>query len=138
MPDTWTPTFDLSDLKKVAEKNDKADAEIAIIKEQIAKCEMGNFMKRRLPYITSAIALCEYEKMRRTKHFVVKNTCVGCGLCEKKCPDHVIVMKDRKPVWTKEQCTMCLGCLHRCPKFAIQYDNRTQKHGQYRHPDTKI
>ena len=28
---------------------------------------------------------------------------------------------------------MCLSCLHHCPKFAIQYGSRTQKHGQYSH-----
>lgn len=23
-----------------------------------------------------------------------------------------------KPVWVEDECTMCLGCLHNCPKFA--------------------
>ena len=32
---------------------------------------------------------------------------------------------------------MCLGYLHRCPKFAIQYDDKTKDHGQYLHPDEK-
>lgn len=138
MPDNWTPTFDLSDPDKVAETNAKADIEINVIKEQIAKHTTGNYMKRRLPYFTSVVALREYEKMRRTGHFVVEDTCIGCGLCAKKCPDHAIAMKDGKPTWIKEQCIMCLGCLHRCPKFAIQYGDRTRNHGQYRHPDTMI
>ena len=30
----------------------------------------------------------------------------------------VIEMRDGKPVWVKGKCVMCLGCLHRCPKFA--------------------
>ena len=25
----------------------------------------------------------------------------------------------------------CLGCLHKCPTFAIQYGRNTKKHGQY-------
>ena len=25
------------------------------------------------------------------------------------------------------------GSLHRCPKFAINYNNKTQSHGQYQH-----
>ena len=33
---------------------------------------------------------------------------------------------------------MCLGCLHRCPKFAIQYGSRTKKHGQYTNPKVKV
>lgn len=138
MPDNWTPTFDLSDPKKVAETNAKADVEINAIKEEIMKRKTGNYMKRRLPYFTSIVALKEYENMRRTDHFVVEDTCIGCGLCEKKCPDHAIVMSNGKPAWVKKQCIMCLGCLHRCPKFAIQYGERTRNHGQYRHPGTHI
>ena len=42
-------------------------------------------------------------------------------------------MRDGKPVWVKEDCTMCLGCLHRCPKHSIYYGNgkATNSHGQY-------
>ena len=32
--------------------------------------------------------------------------------------DEVIEMRDGKPVWVKDKCVTCLGCLHRCPKFA--------------------
>lgn len=138
MPDNWTPTYDLSDWEQVAETNRKADEEIASMLVQIKERKCGNFMKDTKPYLASFIALPEYEKMRKTSHFRVDDTCVGCGLCEKKCPDHAIRMKDKRPEWIKEQCIMCLGCLHRCPKFAIQYDDRTRKHGQYRHPNTRV
>ena len=30
---------------------------------------------------------------------------------------------DGYPVWKLEECEMCLGCLYRCPKFAISYGN---------------
>lgn len=35
---------------------------------------------------------------------------------------------------------MCLGCLQRCPKAAIQYGNgvATGKHGQYRNPHVTV
>ena len=47
-------------------------------------------------------------------------------------------MKDGKPVWVADKCVMCLGCLHRCPKFAINYGKNTQKHGQYTNPNVKV
>ena len=47
-------------------------------------------------------------------------------------------MRERKPVWVKEKCALCLGCLHRCPKFAIQYGKRTQRHGQYTNPNVTL
>ena len=46
-------------------------------------------------------------------------------------------MQASKPVWVKDKCVMCLGCLHRCPKFAIQYGRNTKKHGQYANPNVK-
>ena len=47
-------------------------------------------------------------------------------------------MRDKKPVWVKDKCVMCLGCLHRCPKFAIQYEDKTKTHGQYTNPNVKV
>ncbi len=61
------------------------------------------------------------------KFGIVSPTC-SWGL-----PVSAIEMNDRKPKWIKEQCVMCLSCLHHCPKFAIQYGKRTKKHGQYTH-----
>lgn len=52
--------------------------------------------------------------------------------------DEVIEMLDGKPVWVKGKCVMCLGCLHRCPKFAIQYGENTRRHGQYTNPNVKL
>lgn len=36
-------------------------------------------------------------------------------------------MQDKHPVWIKEKCPMCLGCPHRCSKFAIQYGKKHQE-----------
>lgn len=81
-----------------------------------------------------------YHTERKTKHLSVnKDVCIGCGLCAKKCPVQAIDMKDGYPVWIENECEMCLGCLHRCPMFAIQYGNgKTNKHGQYRNPNITI
>ena len=33
---------------------------------------------------------------------------------------------------------LCLGCLHRCPRFAIQDGRHTKEHGQYTNPNVTI
>lgn len=135
MPDTWTPIFDLSDKEKVREINRKADIQIQALKEQIENRASGKQMHPTIPYFAGVIGKAIYDnKARCTRNLSVENTCIGCGLCAKQCPVHAIEIQDKRPVWRMDKCTMCLGCLHHCPKFAIQYGKNTRQNGQYRHP----
>ena len=139
MPDNWTPIFDLSDSEKVAKQNDEAEQQIDHILQEIKTRKMGNHTQRRVPYFMRYFTDPILNKERMTKNFYLEDTCIGCGLCAKKCPVQAIEMKDKKPMWVKEQCALCLGCLHRCPKFAIQYGNgKTKQHGQYKNPHTSV
>lgn len=145
MPDTWTPIFDLSNPQKVQKQVDDAEPQIDRIIEMIKGGVEGNRSHHRMPYCLHVVTdrMLHYE--RQTKFFGVdEKRCIGCGMCAKKCPVQAIEMQDiapknevnktgKLPVWTAERCAICLGCLHRCPKFAINYNNKTQNHGQYLH-----
>ncbi len=138
MPDTWTPIYDLSDKSKVQRINEAAEKQIDRIIHAIRNHARGDFMKNKPPLLLAkAFYGLEYDAMRRTSHFSVENTCIGCGLCARNCPVSAIEIREKKPVWVEDQCAMCLGCLHHCPKFAIQYGRRTKRHGQYTHPFSK-
>lgn len=138
MPDTWTPMFDLSNRKAVNRINRKAEDEIATICQHTADGQSGDYMLRQLPRFVLLFYWLYYNSMRKTRHFSVEDTCIGCSQCARKCPVQAIEMKAGKPVWVKKQCVMCLGCLHRCPRFAIQYGSHTKQHGQYTNPHVRV
>lgn len=140
MVDTWTPIFDLSTPEKVARYTKNTEAEIDAVIRSVRERRTNRRMTPRTPaFITEWIAAPLYNnRVRRTAHFRVEDTCIGCGLCAGKCPVQAIELREKRPVWVKEKCVMCLGCLHRCPKFAIQYGARTKNHGQYTNPHVKL
>ena len=139
MPDTWTPVFDLSDKERVSRVNREADVQIERLKEDVRRKTKGKHMHLTTPYFTGVIGKTIYDEYtRNTNHFTVESSCIGCGLCARKCPVHAIEIVNKHPVWIKEKCTMCLGCLHRCPAFAIKYGKNTEKHGQYTNPNVTV
>ena len=141
MPDTWTPMFDLSTPEKVAEFTTTTEDEISDLIEKVRSRYHNDRMSPSMPSaVVSLIAQPLYNaNVRKTSNLHVEESCIGCGLCAKKCPVQAIEMQNKKPVWVKDKCVMCLGCLHRCPKFAIQYGNgKTKEHGQYTNPHVKV
>jgi len=137
MVDTWTPVFDLSDSEKNRKDTQAADSMIAEAIQKIKGEITGDFNKKKGPPI-GGVFYKLYGTARRTKKFKVEDSCIGCGLCAKNCPVDAIELQDKKPVWVKERCALCLACLHRCPKFSIQYGKNTKKHGQFVNPYVKL
>ena len=141
MPDTWTPVFDLTNEKRVNKWLNDGNAQLDLVLDNIKEKRMGNFINRKVPkWIAWIPSQYMYVTERKTKKlFVNRDLCLGCELCLKKCPVQAIQMENGYPVWKVKECEMCLGCLHRCPKFAIGYGNgKSLKHGQYKNPYTKI
>ena len=141
MPDTWTPVFDLTNKKKVNKWLTMGKKQLDVVIDNIKLKNKGDFIDKKLPqWLTIIPSTYMYMRERKTKNLSVNHDiCVGCGMCAKRCPVGAIQMEKGYPVWKLKECEMCLGCLHRCPKFAIKYGNgRTAKHGQYKNPYTKI
>jgi len=133
MPDTWTPIFDLSTPEKVAKVTVTTEAQVNELLQKVGERHRNRGMRPRVPtFVADLIAQPIYNHIeRKTRHFSVEDSCIGCGKCARNCPVSAIAMENKKPVWVKEKCTLCLGCLHRCPVFAIQYGKHTKAHGQY-------
>jgi ferredoxin len=72
--------------------------------------------------------------------FYGDETCNGCGICERVCPNGKIAIADKKPVWKKDvKCYACFACINFCPRQAIQIESRfpiqsyTPVNGRYHH-----
>ena len=120
MADTWTPVFDLSTSEKTARFTGTTEAGIDRAIRGVSERRTSRHMFPRTPaLITELISQPIYNNSARlTAKLRVEGGCIDCGLYAKKCPVQAIEMRDGKPVWVKDKCVMCLGCLHRCPKFA--------------------
>lgn len=69
------------------------------------------------------------------KGFNVSDACIHCRTCQKVCPVGNIEMdEDVRPRY-QHHCEMCLACIQNCPVKAINYKDKTQSRGRYRHPD---
>ncbi|MBQ2961001.1 MAG: EFR1 family ferrodoxin [Oscillospiraceae bacterium] len=64
------------------------------------------------------------------KDFYSTDKCIGCGMCERRCPLNNIKLKDKRPVWGNS-CTHCMACIGNCPVEAIEYGDITQKKEKY-------
>lgn len=132
--DSYLPMFDLPEEKEFTAILQKTEEQLAQIcasvgqrrklRKWIRKGSIGS------AFITG-IMQRSYRSRRKTSIFTVGTDCTGCGLCERVCPCGTIRIANHKPVWLKETCTLCLGCVHRCPTGAIEYGDKTKGKTRY-------
>lgn len=136
MPDTCTYYFDVTDQEKIRQTLKEFENQIRTVISHVQNRDKGRFVQDSLPMWIAKPFHGMYEKGRRTSHLHVGSSCNGCGMCVKFCPAQAMEMESGgRPDWTHDQCIMCLRCLHECPQFAIQYDDKTSRHGQYVYPE---
>lgn len=53
------------------------------------------------------------------------DTCIFCGICQKKCPTNAITVDRKGRVWSIERmkCIQCNACAVNCPKDALLMEN---------------
>ncbi len=137
MPDNYVVGFDVDDREEEQRKLEAADVVLKKIIRMVEKEKRDFFRvkKGKLSILKSGPVHTLFHAFGRdTKRFYVTGECIGCGLCEEICTLGCIHLETDKPVWEKGNCNMCLACLNRCPKRAIQYGKRTESRGRYVNP----
>lgn len=129
--DNWSPMFNLKNPEKNKRAEENGMRETREIVDQVVNRENGHDLPDQMTDMQARFAKATYDRIRKTKLFKVnKDLCRSCGLCELQCPMEAIKLVDGIPNWVKDKCTLCLGCFHRCPEGAIDYDN-SLRNGQY-------
>lgn len=54
-----------------------------------------------------------------TKPAILKNECVGCGVCIESCPSNAIIIRNDKAFIDQGKCKGCTSCLYSCPQGAL-------------------
>lgn len=120
--------------QSVMEKLRTAPERLQVFIEQIRKKETGIFndYEGETPEKSTKELAKLIEPYSVTSPFhVEEDKCIGCGLCEKICTANVIRLQEKKPVWTRDHCNICLACINRCPEEAIQYADKSQHTFRY-------
>ena len=133
MPENAVFYEDVPSKEEAKRINDEADVAADRIIDSIRSKEKGDHR---------TLAGCEdfdkarefYNDFRFTEQFTIDDTCIECRICEHVCPEQIIKVYHRKPVWDEVQCSMCMSCINMCPKKAIQMGDVTRDRGRYFHP----
>lgn len=124
MPDNSIFAFEPPTPEEEKATLEAADARVADIIDSLRKGESGDFCEHKGDKDWRQIYPM-YEEQRLTENFRLNDACIECRLCEEICPEQVIKVYHRKPVWDEERCSLCMGCVELCPKDAIEFGDST-------------
>lgn len=135
MPNNYVIMGDV-DSKEIEQiKLEAAEVTLKQILETIESRTKGEFKVKKgaLPWLLTGLVNPLFTKNAiNTTKFHAKDTCTGCGICEKVCNSNNIKV-NVTPQWGNN-CTQCLACIHYCPTKAVQYGKGTESKGRYTNP----
>lgn len=137
MPNTYVslPGFDVDSPSLTEEKLKAAPARITKVAKAI-KCRsrIDLLTRGRFAWFKTKVIYPLFMRfLTSPAPFNASDDCNGCGTCARNCPLANITMHDSRPQWS-DNCTLCMGCYHRCPRHCISYGRATRGKGHYAAP----
>ncbi len=134
MPDNSIFAFEPPTPEQEAEVLESADAEVEAIIGSLRNGDSGD-LRNHVGDKDWRELYPLYDQQRVTEPFAVTDRCIECRVCEEVCPQQIIRVYHRKPVWDEERCSLCMSCLELCPKQAIEYGESTVGRRRFFHRD---
>lgn len=72
-----------------------------------------------IPYTAKEVVACSSADKGPVTMKACQVGCIGCGICEKNCPQGAVKVENFHAIINHEKCTGCGVCEEKCPKKAI-------------------
>ncbi len=117
-PEKWKFIWNYE--KNIHSKIENITAEIIKMSENTLKKSKIPLYKWYTPLNRAMLFFLEkqYESLKESIH-LLPDRCVNCNLCVKSCHRESWKASDNNPVFSPENCELCLKCIHNCPHNAI-------------------
>lgn len=127
--------FTIRNVGELRNRLEKTERRIDSFADRI---DNGKPVRRGFNALSHAVGYCCQRKFWRRGENAKKSAlkidggrCVGCGLCEKRCPVGNISVSDGKAV-PLGNCALCYRCINACPKQAITLFGKNPPQKQYK------
>jgi len=121
-PENWTQMTEAARGDARAAIIERGDRESRAFGQALAE-DRQSFVRRNVLTLTIGRFIGFFFRLAASKilgsMYIADDTCTSCGLCERTCPAHAIVMVDGTPRWTTKCCD-CNRCINVCPSSSIQ------------------
>jgi ech hydrogenase subunit F len=88
----------------------------------MAKTSLANLFKKPATLMYPTRPRNFYDA---TRGHIMIDTCIFCGICQKKCPTGAIAVGRKEKTWSIERlrCIACASCCEACPKNCLTMMN---------------
>jgi heterodisulfide reductase subunit A-like polyferredoxin len=139
MVDNYLPVFDMNEQMAIDKKVDK---QISVIAEETAtkthKILESTEQGRQLHAMVASMFRGN-PSINNGESIVIKENCVGCGICSKVCPIGNVYIENSTAKRRNTACDLfCLACVHCCPQNAVGLRMERNPNARYRHKEISL